>query len=125
MLVQEVMKTAIGISKELSLKRASIIMSEKQVEILFIVDATEVIGVISERDLIGNFGSKKKVGDIMSRSVISIPPNEEVETARRLMLEKKMEMLPVVDARDGLVGVLSSNDLLDESATQTDHFLVE
>lgn len=60
------------------------------------------------------------VADVMTRNVISIPPEATVEDAARLMLERAISGLMVVDAQGQLAGVITEGDLLrrDELGTQ-------
>jgi acetoin utilization protein AcuB len=51
------------------------------------------------------------VAEIMSRSVISVAPQEELMDAARLMREEKVGSLPVVE-RGRVVGILTETDLL-------------
>lgn len=50
--------------------------------------------------------------DIMTSPVFSIPPESTVEDAVALMLKRRVSGLPVVDADDNLVGVVTEYDLL-------------
>lgn len=53
-----------------------------------------------------------KAKDIMTRPVISISPLETVETAARLMLDKRISGLPVINPSDRLVGIVTESDFL-------------
>jgi CBS domain-containing protein len=50
--------------------------------------------------------------DVMTRSVVSIPPDASIREAAGLMLEHKVSGLPVVDARGNLVGIVTEGDFL-------------
>jgi CBS domain-containing protein len=52
------------------------------------------------------------VADVMTRHVISVPPDATVEAAARLMLERGISGLMVVDAKGELAGVVTEGDLL-------------
>lgn len=60
------------------------------------------------------------VADVMTRNVISIPPEATVEDAAKLMLQRAISGLMVVDAQGQLAGVITEGDLLrrDELGTQ-------
>ena len=60
------------------------------------------------------------VADIMTRRVISVSPDDTVETAAKLMLERGISGLVVVDAKGELAGVVTEGDLLrrDELGTE-------
>ena len=53
-----------------------------------------------------------KVKDIMTREVISVTPDTEILKAARLLLEKRINGLPVVDQAGRLVGLLCQSDLV-------------
>jgi len=52
------------------------------------------------------------VADIMTSSVVTIKPNENIAEAARIMDEKKVRRLPVVDDGNVLVGIISRADIL-------------
>jgi CBS domain-containing protein len=52
------------------------------------------------------------VADVMTRHVISVSPDSSVEEAARLMLERGISGLMVVDAKGELAGVVTEGDLL-------------
>jgi CBS-domain-containing membrane protein len=55
--------------------------------------------------------------DIMTADPITLSPNDDVLTAVRLMLEKKINGLPVVDEKGALLGVLCQSDLVARQKT--------
>jgi CBS domain-containing protein len=50
--------------------------------------------------------------DIMTAEVITVTPETEIVKAARLLLENKINGLPVVDDRDRLVGIVCQSDLI-------------
>ncbi|HEX7469016.1 MAG TPA: CBS domain-containing protein [Methanobacterium sp.] len=53
---------------------------------------------------------KLKVKDVMSRKVITVPPNEDVVFAFEKLMKHKISSLPVVDG-DKLIGIVTATDL--------------
>jgi len=53
---------------------------------------------------------KLKVKDVMSRKVISVPPNEDVVFAFEKLMKHKISSLPVIDG-EKLVGIVTATDL--------------
>lgn len=53
-----------------------------------------------------------KVADLMTRRVVTVTPDASILDAAKLMLENKISGLPVVDAADRVVGIVSEHDLL-------------
>lgn len=60
------------------------------------------------------------VADVMTRNVISVTPDATIENAAKLMLQRGISGLLVVDAEGRLAGVVTEGDLLrrDELGTQ-------
>ncbi len=62
------------------------------------------------------------VADVMTRNVISVAPEDTVEMAVKVMLERRISGLLVVDSNGDLAGVVTEGDLLrrDEIGTDKD-----
>jgi CBS-domain-containing membrane protein len=60
-----------------------------------------------------------KVRDVMTQPVVSIDSEAPISLAIRLMLQKKISGLPVVDASGNLVGVVTEGDFLRRAETGT------
>lgn len=50
--------------------------------------------------------------DIMTKDVITVSPDSEIAHATQLLLEKRVNGLPVVDKSGKLVGILCQSDLI-------------
>jgi CBS domain-containing protein len=76
-----------------------------------------LIGLFSERDytrkitLKGKRSRETPVREIMSTNLTTVTPREPVENCLRMMTEKRIRHLPVVDG-DMLRGVVSIGDLV-------------
>ena len=53
-----------------------------------------------------------KVGDFMTTQVVTVHRDSPVKDVARLMLERKISGLPVVDAGDRVTGIVTEHDLL-------------
>jgi CBS domain-containing protein len=79
-----------------------------------------LVGVISQTDLlnarsselIGANWGRVRVRHLMSRPAVTVHLNTSVERAARLMLERHIHRLVVVDEEEEPIGVLTSTDLL-------------
>lgn len=60
-----------------------------------------------------------KVSDVMTQQVISVRPSDRIADAIRIMLDKRVSGLPVVDDAGGIVGIVTEGDLLRRSETGT------
>src|SRR5437868_10739951 len=78
-------------------------MAEKNVGALLVMNGEKLVGVISERDytrkvfLRGKSSKETRVDEIMSKDVTTTKPQEGVDECLRLMTEKHIRHLPVVD----------------------------
>jgi CBS domain-containing protein len=81
-----------------------------------------LVGIITDRDICmaawskGQLLSTIPVEDAMSKQVFSVRPDQDVDLAERLMAEKQVRRVPVVDANDKPIGILSMNDVAREAA---------
>jgi len=55
---------------------------------------------------------KLKVKDIMTKKVFCVRENDTIEEAARIMSEKDVRRLPVIDENGNLVGIISRSDIL-------------
>lgn len=106
-----------SIAPDATVFQAIEMMDAKNVGALLVLQKEEVVGIISERDytrkvfLKGKRSRETRVDEIMSREVTVTGSNEPVDKCMRLMTEKRIRHLPVVD--DGkLRGVLSIGDVV-------------
>jgi len=53
-----------------------------------------------------------KVKDIMTRDLITVSPEMEIVHAAKLLLEKRISGVPVVDGTGKMVGILCQSDLI-------------
>ena len=92
-------------------------MDEKNVGALLVMKGSKLVGMLSERDyarkvmLRGKKSSETKVADIMSSNLTVTNPNEGVEECLRIMTDKRIRHLPVLDG-DKVIGVISIGDLV-------------
>jgi CBS domain-containing protein len=86
-------------------------------------DGGAVVGMLTDRDISMAAYTQGKplhaipVSAAMAKRVFSCHPDETVEAAERLMAEKQVRRVPVVDADGRPVGLLSLNDLARHGAS--------
>jgi len=61
-----------------------------------------------------------KAGNLMNPRVLTVRADAPIGTAPRLMLQNRISGLPVVDAQDRLVGIVTEGDFLRRSETETE-----
>jgi len=93
------------------------LMAEKNVGALLVMKGEKLVGIISERDytrkvfLRGKKSKETRVDEIMSKDVTTTSPQGSVDECLRLMTEKHIRHLPVVDGGK-VIGVISIGDLV-------------
>lgn len=104
-------------SPEASVYDALLLLAEKNVGALLVIQEGELVGVVSERDYARKVILQQKasietpVGEIMSDEVVTVTPQTTVEEAMAIMTEKRFRHLPVVEEGE-VVGVISIGDLV-------------
>jgi acetoin utilization protein AcuB len=73
-----------------------------------------VIGMVSDRDIREQKGylSSTRVSAALTEPAITVRPEDSIEQAARIMLDRQIRALPVVDAEQRLVGIITTTDLL-------------
>jgi acetoin utilization protein AcuB len=129
MLVQHWMtRDPITIEADTPFLEARLILKDKRIRHLPVVQQGKLIGVVTDRDLKEAAPSgattldvyemnylllKMKVRDLIKREPITIRPFNSVEKAALLMHDNKIGCLPVVDEGGLLVGLITETDLLE------------
>ena len=54
----------------------------------------------------------KTVADVMSRDLITVQPQTPIQEAIKIIAERRIGGVPVIDAEGNLVGILSETDLM-------------
>jgi acetoin utilization protein AcuB len=107
----------ITVSPDTDFKVAMGLMQQHRIRRLPVVDGSGLLaGIVAERDLLGAadryLQSVADVEDIMTRRVVTVARNTPVVEAARLMIGLKIGGLPVVDATNKVLGIITETDLL-------------
>jgi len=108
-----------SVSANSAVKAALEVLSEKNIGAVLVMEGTKLVGIFSERDyarkgeLQGRAAGSTAIREVMTSSIASVTPDQMVEQCRRIMGERRIRHLPVLDG-EKVIGVLSSKDILDE-----------
>jgi CBS domain-containing protein len=106
-----------SISPDATVFEAIQLMADKNVGALPVVDNSRLIGIISERDytrkviLKGLSSKDTPVRDIMTREVLTASPSDTIADCVRLITEKQVRHLPVLEGTK-LIGIVSIRDVM-------------
>lgn len=137
MLVRDVMtKNVLSITKYESIMEVANVLTEKNISGLPVVDKEhKVIGIITQADILSMVGVSREhtfkdllkymlgerlperrigdlVGDIMTSPALTIKPDANIAEAVKIMDEKRIRRLTVVDENNLLIGILTRADIL-------------
>lgn len=93
------------------------LMAEKNIGAVLVIDDGQLSGIFSERDyarkvvLQGRASKDTLVADVMTSKLITVSPDDKLESAMVLMSEKHIRHLPVIDGEE-LIGIISINDVV-------------
>jgi CBS domain-containing protein len=101
-----------------ALHKAAQIMWENDCGVVPVVEAQgKLVGLVTDRDVCmaaytqGAPLHTIPVASVMAKLLYTLGPKSSVEDATRLMSERQVRRLPVVDAEGALIGILSLSDI--------------
>ena len=111
------------VSAQAEVGAAALIMQQRRVSSLLVVQEDALVGILTDRDLRNRVLAQRLphttlVADVMTIQPMSIEDHQSLTTALSLMLEHDIHHLPVLDSSQQLVGMITTNDVLQ---TQMSH----
>ncbi|MCW3985623.1 MAG: CBS domain-containing protein [Candidatus Bathyarchaeota archaeon] len=109
-------KEVITIDEKSTIKEAADVMNRFEIGCLIVTKNGKAVGILTERDLLKRVVSqtknprKTKVETVMSKPLIVVEPDMDLEEAAKLMFKLKIKKLPVVES-GRLVGLVTLTDL--------------
>jgi CBS domain-containing protein len=106
----------VSVQRDESVQVAIARMLEENVGSIAVCEGTRLAGIFTERDVLRLAGegaqfSDLKVGDVMTRAVVTVSPDVDILEAARLMSERQIRHLPVIQG-DNLLGVVGIRDVM-------------
>jgi CBS domain-containing protein len=100
-----------------SIRDALKLLAEKDIGTLLVMQGDTIAGIFSERDFARrlardeSFNPVLPISELMTKTVITVSPSDDIEHCMQLMTDKHIRHLPVVDG-DRLVGLISIGDVV-------------
>jgi acetoin utilization protein AcuB len=119
-------KNVITVDANDSMHDAVKLLKEHDIRMLPVVKKNNLVGIITDRDLkkasasdattlevheLLYLLSRIKVSDIMTKDVITVPPDFTVEETAQLLQKNRISGVPVVGADGQIVGTITKTDL--------------
>ena len=110
-------KDMVVVSPNDKIDDVSNLMVEKRVQQVPVVEDKKFVGLITSYELWKNAQnapdtSTQTVREVMNTNVLVIMPKDKVGTAAELFMDKRFKMLPVVNLRNELKGVVTAFDVI-------------
>ena len=106
------------ISKDQNVRQALVLMSEKNIGAIIIVDNNDFpVGIFSERDyarkiiLKGKNSKETLLDEVMTKELITVTRDYKIDQCMEIMIDKKIRHLPVLENKK-IVGIISIGDVL-------------
>ena len=122
MKISEVMTTDVQtVSADQTAREAANFMLRAEAGSIPVCEGDRVIGIITDRDIAirgvaEGRGPDTLVRDLMSDGVVCARAEDNVDDVARRMSEEQVRRLPVLDADEKLIGIISLGDLARETA---------
>jgi acetoin utilization protein AcuB len=111
----------VTVPAELPVEAAHRLMLARGLRHLPVVAGHKLAGMVSDRDLLLVMGRGKKgeltypqltVGEVMSPAPVSAGPHASIGELAKVMVESKIDAIPIISAQNVLVGLVTSTDLM-------------
>jgi CBS domain-containing protein len=111
---------------ETNLAAAAVMMWDNDCGAVPVVDGEgKVLGMITDRDICIALATRHQraddvtAGEVISRTVATCAPDEDIHAALKTMQNRQLRRLPVVDANGRLQGILSLSDIVRRAENTT------
>jgi len=123
-LLEERPRAPLSVSPDDSVFTALELMAKHDIGALLVMSGNQLVGIFSERDyarkiiLLGKSSKDTRVREIMTEKVLYARPEQTTDQAMALMTDKHIRHLPVLDATQKVVGMVSIGDLVRETISE-------
>jgi len=100
-----------------SVRAAAELMRESDIGDVVVLENNRLCGIVTDRDIVvrvladGSDPAMVTVGEICSRELTTVPPTASIDDAVRLIRQKAIRRLPVVEDNGEILGIISIGDI--------------
>jgi CBS domain-containing protein len=98
-------------------------MNKFDVGSVIVTNNNRAVGIITSKNILSRIvesrldASTVRAKDIMSSPLITIEPDASIEDAAKLMTQKRIKKIAVID-KDKIIGIVSTSDIVKANPTQ-------
>ena len=92
-------------------KAAYELMEKHHISGIPVLDGKKVVGIVTRRDLKYHRADETPITEVMTKKLVTAPPNISLQKARDLLYQSKVEKLILIDSKGHLVGLITIKDL--------------
>jgi CBS domain-containing protein len=100
-----------------SVRDAAELMRESDIGDVVVLENNQLCGIVTDRDIVvrvladGGNPAVVTVGEICSRELTTVPPTASIDDVVRLIRQKAIRRVPVVEEDGEVVGIVSIGDI--------------
>ena len=103
------------VSPDDSIRTAARIMKDEDCGVVPVVENGRAVGIVTDRDIVircvaEDGGADRPVREVASGDVVSVGPDDSTHDAEKVMSERQVRRLPVIEG-GRLVGIVSLGDI--------------
>ena len=130
--ISEVMTRGVEtIAPEASVQDAARLMSELNIGALPVCDGNAMVGMVTDRDITlratasGKAPRSTSVAEVMTEASTCCNESDSIDDVLKKMGDEQIRRMPVIDAKNNLVGIVSLGDLATRQSAPTGAALSE
>ena len=123
-LLEEKAQPLISVKPDDTVVHALELMARHDIGVVLVLNGEELVGILSERDFArkmipgGRSDGQTLVKEIMSEKVRYVTLSQNMQECMALMTEYRVRHLPVLDAQEHVLGILSIGDMVKETISE-------
>lgn len=114
---REIMTSSVKTAtRDMTLQDAAVLMRDGDMGAIPVVEDGKLVGIVTDRDIVirsiaDGKGASSSVGEAMTSEIFSVRPDDFVFEAIRLMGDKQIRRVPVVNESGELAGIIAMADI--------------